>query len=267
VTHRFAAAALAAILVITLAGCATGATDTPGSNGQDEWPAGRTFLSTAIVESGQPKALVEGTRIRLSFDEDGRVSAHAGCNHLGGTGRLESGTLVVADLSMTEMGCPGGLHEQDEWIADLLTSGPTLRLAGDELTLTGATITVTLLDRRVADPDRPLVGTAWVVDSIITGDAVSSVPSDEPAVFSIDSSGSFHATTGCAGGQLRGRAEIAGDRVTLTVTEAVACTASGNGLDEAIRSTLQGELTYEITARRLTLTASDGTGLGMQADS
>ena len=138
---------------------------------------------------------------------------------------------------------------------------------GDELTLTGTTATLTLLDQRVADPDRPLVGTAWVIDTIITGDAVSSVPSDEPAVFSIDSSGAFHATTGCAGGQLRGRAEVEAERVILTVTEELPCTGGGNGLDEAVRSTLQGELTYEITARRLTLTAPDGTGLGMQADS
>jgi heat shock protein HslJ len=266
VTHRLAVAALAATIVIMLAGCAVGADDPPGSGGQDGWPTGRTFLSTAIVESGQPKTLVEGTRIRLSFDEDGRVSAHAGCNHMGGVGRLDAGTLVVTELATTEMGCPGGLHEQDEWIAEVLTSGPTMGLAGDVLTLTGATTTITLLDREVADPDRPLVGTAWVIDSIITGDAVSSVPSDEPAVFSIDSSGAFHATTGCVGGQVRGQVEIAGDRVILTVTDELPCAGAGNGLDEAVRAILQGELTYEITASRLTLTAPGGDGLGMQAD-
>ncbi len=265
-TPRLAVAALAATFLIMLAGCAATTDEPPGSGGQDEWPAGRTFLSTAIVESGQPKALVEGTRIRLGFDEEGHVSAHAGCNHMGGSGRLDAGKLVVGDLATTEMGCPGGLHQQDEWIADFLTSGPAMALSGDELTLTGATATITLLDREVADPDRQLVGTAWIIDTIITGDAVSSVPSDAPAVFSIDSSGAFQATTGCAGGEVRGQAQLAGDRVILTVTEELPCAGARNGLDEAVRATLQGELTYEITAARLTLTGPDGAGLGMQAE-
>ena len=31
-------------------------------------------------------------------------------------------------------------------------------------------------DREVADPDRPLEGTRWVVDGIVAGDAVLSIP-------------------------------------------------------------------------------------------
>src|SRR5690606_31306221 len=47
---------------------------------------GRTFLSTAVVEDGQPRPLVPGTQIRLGF-HDGRIAASAGCNTLRGTYR------------------------------------------------------------------------------------------------------------------------------------------------------------------------------------
>ena len=75
---------------------------------------------------------------------------------------------------MTEMACPGGRMEQDTWVADFLSAGPRMSLDGDQLTLTGSTITMVLTDRRVVDPDRPLAGTRWVVDTIFQGDTASS---------------------------------------------------------------------------------------------
>lgn len=260
------AAALAVASLATLTACATAAP--PGSPGSPdgEWPADRTFLSTSVTENGTAKPLVEGTRIELSFGDDGRVSANAGCNHLGGTGRLESEALVIDSLSMTEMGCPGLLHEQDTWLADFLISSPTMRRSGDELTLAGPTVTIVLADREVADPDRPLTGTRWVVDTIMQGDTASSVPSDAPAVLTIDASGGFVASTGCVGGELRGSATVSGDRVTFTVTEAQPCAGASNALDDAVRATLAGEVGYEITARRLRLVGSAGSGLGLQAE-
>jgi heat shock protein HslJ len=219
-----------------------------------------------VTENGEPKALVAGTRIQLSFGEDGQVHANAGCNQMGGAGRLRNGQLSLTDLSMTEMACPDGRMEQDTWVADFLTGSPSLDLDGDELTLHTSTITMVLLDRRIADPDRPLTGTRWVVDTIYHGDAASSVPQDAPAVLVLERPGSFTATTGCVGGEMSGDASLDIGRVTFAATAQTPCIGPSNALDEAIRSTLDGARTYEITAGRLRLMSPDGTGLGLLAE-
>jgi Heat shock protein len=262
VFSRSLAAAVGTAVILVATACAT--PQGPGAPG-DEWPAGRDFLATTVTENGEPKAIVEGTRIRVGFEDGGRISAYAGCNHMGGTGRIEAGTLIVTDLGMTEMGCPGDLMEQDSWVADLLTGRPTVRLNGDELTLATATITMVLLDREVADPDRPLVGTAWTVTTVFANDGASTSVHPVPAVLTIEADGSFTATTGCVGGELRGTATVAGPSVTFTVTEEKPCLGGSNEFDEAVRATLTGELTYEIEADFLRLLRPSGDGLGLSA--
>jgi heat shock protein HslJ len=254
---------LALVAVTTVTACAQPMAPGAGSSG---WPEGRTFLSTSVTEDGAPKPLIEGTRIELRFAGDGQVSANAGCNHMGGTGQLKDGALVLTDLSMTEMGCPGGRHEQDGWVADFLTGGPRMKLSGDDLTLSNATVTILLTDRRVIDPDRPLTGTRWIVDTIFSGGAASSVPPNGPAILVIDPAGTYLVSTGCVGGEVRGRTAVLAGQVRFAVTEEVPCTGSSNGLDRAVRDFLVGELSYQIEARRLRLLQPDGDGLGLVAE-
>jgi heat shock protein HslJ len=271
-TRRAAAAALAGATLTALTALAACAEPVPlpagpGAPLADEWPQDRTFLSTSVTENGVPRALIEGTRIRLSFHEESRISGNAGCNHVGGTAHLRDGRLVVTDMAMTEMACPGGRMDQDSWVFEFLGSSPTMRLSGDGLTLTGDTMTIVLMDRRVADPDRPLAGTRWVVDTIFDGEVASSVPQEAPAVLVIEAGGAFQATTGCAGGELRGTASVSSSAVTFTVTGQTPCTGQANDLDEAVRATLSGERSYEITARSLRLLGPGGSGLGLNAES
>ncbi len=262
-TLRWAVLAAATASVAVLAACAT---KTGPSTAGPDWPSERTFLSTAVTENGAPKPLVENTRISVRFHDDGRVTANAGCNTLGGAGRLNQGKLVLGDMSMTEMGCDGGRMEQDQWLAEFLTSDPAFVLAGQQLTLTGGTTVLQLLDREVADPDRPLAGTQWVIDTIFAGDTASNVAQTAPAVLVISPGGSFEATTGCAGGAVSGVAVIASPRVTFSVTAQQPCTDGTSMLDTAIRAALNGERTYEITAGSLRLMAPDGRGIGAHVE-
>ena len=151
---------------------------------------GRTFLSTGA----EGRALVAGSTVRLAF-EDGQVSASAGCNSMGGPYRIEGDRLVAGQLMTTEMACDPALMEQDRWLADLL-GGSTIALDGDTLTLTGATIRLTLVDREVADPDRPLLGTRWVVEGLVSAGAVSSVPVGVTAALTF-SDGRVDVEAGC----------------------------------------------------------------------
>ena len=138
---------LPAVLAATAAGC--GAREVTGtSDGLD----GRTFLSTSITEDGAPRLLVEGTRIRLAFSAEDRLTASAGCNTMGATFELDRGRIVVGDLSTTEMGCDPERHAQDQWLATLLADGPAYTVDGDHLELRSDGTVVVLLARRVAEP-------------------------------------------------------------------------------------------------------------------
>ena len=154
---------------------------------------GREFL----FQSVDGRSLVPGTQIRLSFDH-GRVGASAGCNALGGPYELVDGRLIIRGMSMTEIGCDAARHAQDEWLADLLQSEPRINLLGNTLTVEAAEAILRLLDRVVADPDRPLVGTRWRVDTALRGDAASSVPDTAPVTLEFGDDGTLTASSaGC----------------------------------------------------------------------
>jgi heat shock protein HslJ len=242
-------AAVALLAMTTLSACGAGA-----SSGL---PTGRTFLSTAVTERGAPKQLVAGTRIQLSFIRDhGMFVATAGCNSISGPVSLRNGALVtdVNHTAMTLVGCLiPGLGEQDAWLWTFMTSSPALQLDGDQLTLTTTAVTVTFLDSRVAESDRPLVGTRWSVDTIFDGNELSSVQTDRPAELFIDGAGTFDATTGCAGGELHGTASVQASTITFTVTDQQPCTGASNALDAAVRSDVSGQDGYVISGGSLRL--------------
>jgi heat shock protein HslJ len=125
---------------------------------------GRTFLSESVTQDGRPLPLVVGTSIRLTFHDDGRLTASAGCNSMGGPVRTDGGRIAVADLATTEMGCDPERHAQDAWLAGFLTGRPAWRYEAPRLELRAGSTTVVLLDRAVADPDRPVEGTTWGLD-------------------------------------------------------------------------------------------------------
>lgn len=149
-----------------VAACSPGATPSPSALTVN----GKIYLSTDV----QGAVLVPGTRIQLTF-KDGNLNAHGGCNSMGGAYTIDGDRLKTTQMAMTYMACDEPRMQQDDWLARLL-GDVALTLVGDTLTLSDGTITLTLLDREVATPDQPLEGTRWVLDGILSGDAVSSVP-------------------------------------------------------------------------------------------
>jgi heat shock protein HslJ len=224
---------------------------------------GRTFVAQSVTEDGAPFDLVTGTEVRLTF-ADGTIGASAGCNSFGGDYTLADGSLRVGQLGGTEIGCDEARHAQDEWLVAFLAGDPAVALDGDELVLSTATTRMELLDREVADPDRPLAGTVWVLDSIIAGDTVSSVPTDEPLTLEIVD-GRLRADTGC--NTLGAAVTVERDRIVLgevETTTAGCASAERRALEEQVTSVLTGTVAVEIEARSLTLTNGDA-GLGYRA--
>jgi heat shock protein HslJ len=252
---------LAGLVFLTALGCGDPAGQARAGSVEKNEPWGRTFLSTSVS-----RPLVEGTRIRLVFGDDNRLGANAGCNHMSGEAEVAHDRLVVSDLATTEMGCDPDRHAQDQWVADFLTSRPRYRLDGPVLTLANDSTQVTLEDRETADPDRPLRGTRWVVDGIVEGDAVSSVPAGAEAHLTIDKErDSFGGNTGC--NQMGGAARPAERTVTFSevITTKVACQDDRMRLERAVLSVLDGDVTWDIEADVLHLTHPNGRGLILRA--
>lgn len=110
----------------------------PGSDGPDAlW--GRPFVSVAVTEGGQPKALLDGARLRLSFHrgEDGAGIAgwRAGCNYMSAPVTVRGDRLDVGGVTTTDMACAGAHHEQDSWTAGFFRADPSWALEGGTLRL------------------------------------------------------------------------------------------------------------------------------------
>jgi heat shock protein HslJ len=226
---------------------------------------GRTFLSESVTEGRAPRALVEGTRIRLTFHDDGRLTASAGCNTLGGHVEVKGDRIEVGDLSTTEMGCDPSLHEQDEWLAGVLGAGPRFTLEESRLRLGTDDVAIALIDREMADPDRPIESTAWMLDGIIDGDAASSVPGEAGAtlVFGDGQVGVRIEACNQGGAAVEiGRSHIIVEPLIMTK---IACAEPAATVEAAVTGVLDGRITYEIDADSLTLTHPSGKGLVLRA--
>jgi heat shock protein HslJ len=237
---------LAVGTAVALFACSAAGAKSPSPASLD----GRTFLSTDL----QGATLVPGTQIRLMF-ADGGLNANGGCNTMGGAYSIDGDRLRTSQMSMTEMGCDEPRMQQDQWLGGLL-GDVTFTLDGDTLTLTDGTIRLTLMDKKVATPDQPLEGTTWVLDGIVSGDAVSSVPAGTTASIRIVG-GRVEVKPGCNTGG--GTVEVTADVLTFgpIVLTKMACEPGPMSVETAVVAVLSGSVNYTIDADVLTLDAGN----------
>jgi heat shock protein HslJ len=264
--------ALAVLVLVTagLSGCGhdtvARAVGEPGSG----TPTGE-WLSTSVTAGGKAKTLVTGTRISLAFAE-GQLRAGGGCNTMGGPVRFDGGVLIVDQLAQTDMGCTGGLGEQDQFVAGLLTARPVYRYDGTRLELSTSDTDVVFGPKAQVRPAMPLEATRWVVTHLTEGppptasadpaSAVSARPAPSDACLQF-ADGKLTGSDGC--NSLFGDATITGSQITFgpIATTKKACPAM-SGTDE-LRAVLTGVVGWHIDDSVLTLTNADGAGLQLQA--
>jgi heat shock protein HslJ len=237
----------------------------PGDGGREDPLRGHTYLSTSVTRDGEPRPLVDGTRITLRFADNGRLLVDAGCNSMGGSASVSDGSLDVGDMSMTEMGCDPSRHKQDMWVSDLISGTTAWRLDGSRLTLTSGATRIVLLDQRVADPDRPLAKTRWQVNSLIDGEVASSAPSGRQRAHLRFENGKVRGNDGC--NQLTGTAKVSGSTITFgsIVTTKMACLPAVAQTERSVLAVLDGKVRFSITADQLRLEHPSGKGLVLKA--
>ena len=135
--HSIRSLTLPSVALPILAILATAMLTSCSSSGAD--PAalmGKTFTTQEATIGGVEQSLALGSTLTLSFTSDG-ISARADCNTMFGSANLDGGKITMTTpLGMTMMACEQPLMDQDQWISDFLSSGPSWALDGSMLTLT-----------------------------------------------------------------------------------------------------------------------------------
>jgi heat shock protein HslJ len=220
---------------------------------------GREFL----LDTAEGYEPVERTRIEVDFDGK-QLSAYAGCNRIEGPFRVRDERLVSDELSQTEVGCEPALHTQDDWLAAFLSSRPRISLDGHELTLRGDEATLHFRDREVADPDRPLQGTLWSIDSYSEGETLLSFGSRHPALTFRDDGKVhvFYPDTECK--LAHGSYTVQGERITFSEMSYQDCGTPT--VEEYVQFVIANGVTrFDIGAQQLVL-LRDGFGLGASTE-
>ncbi|MBH1986553.1 MAG: META domain-containing protein [Burkholderiales bacterium] len=83
------------------------------------------------VEKLDGRALVEGSRVTLAFDPQGRLSGRASCNRFNATYQLEGSQLGIQGAATTRMACAPALMEQEARFLALLKAVTLQRIQGD----------------------------------------------------------------------------------------------------------------------------------------
>ena len=222
---------------------------------------GRTFLSVGVTDNGEPRPLVPDTRIQLTFDGP-NLGANAGCNHMGGSYRLDVDRIAFIGGGMTEMACDDARHAQDDWLMSFLGSGPIFQLNGHDLVLTTGATVITLLDEEAANPDRQLVGTTWTLTTIFSGGpdgAAASIPDGVIATLLFNEDGTVHVSPGCN----QGNGSYVVDGATIIfggigTTKRLCQNAAGQVESDVLTVLGAGTVQYAIDAGSLTLETADG---------
>ena len=243
------------ILALLLSGCSllsSGASDSLDG----EW------LLQAGTNQGQAVPIVAGSKITLKIDGT-QAGGSAACNIYGGTIQVNGASIVISALSMTEMACQENVMASESAYLAALPRVTTAARNGDRLVLTGPEVELRFtLVPPVANAN--LVGTTWILESLISGEAVSSTVG-ERVTLELSGNGRIAASTGCR--DVTGTYAVADGQVQVTLDpyDLIGCSDELATQDAHILDVLSNGFGITVEGDRLTVMAGDK-GIGYRAD-
>ncbi|WP_031091120.1 META domain-containing protein [Streptomyces sp. NRRL WC-3549] len=260
--------AVGVLTLLTLAACGT---DPGGGHGGGSVETGEPVTG---VHWSVSSLTVGGTRTaapadaHVEIDSEGRAQGSFGCNRFTADVRLDGDGLTVGPATTTAMGCEKDVQRFETALAR--TFGGELAAVvegrGDDRTLALTTPGGDRIDLTAQAP-APLTGTAWKVTSLLSGDTATDLPAGarDTAHLTFGEDGSVEGSLGC--NSFHGEAAVSGSTITFgpLASTRKACPGPETEVERALSGVLDGEVTYELRHRSLTLTAPDGEGLGATA--
>jgi len=251
------------VALVLLVGCralsGTGG-PTPGSTAPSDFDFNGTWqLQAGTLDGVELPASADG---QITMTIDGTQIGGSACNIYGGTIAIDGASVTIGALSMTEMACEEPLMTTEATYMAALAKVTGAERSGDELRLHGDGVELTYsLVPPVADAE--LTGTTWILDSLISGNAVSTVGGD-PATLEFTDDGTFTGGTGCRG--FGASYAAAGAQVTVSdfVNDDRGCAEGLTPQDEHVLEVLVNGFSVAIDSNRLTL-MNGALGLGYTA--
>jgi heat shock protein HslJ len=255
--------ALAALL-LAAAACAgpTLSSDPPAAATPSEPPAAASpegpWQLIGGTVNGAPLVLVDEAPVTFVV-EGSTVGGRSACNQYFGEFGLDGGQVRLTGLGGTEMGCEEPIMTLETAYMTGLAQVEAATIDGDMLTLAGPDVELRF-ERLQPPPTADIVGTAWVLDSVIEGDAVSSTLG-EPATLVLAADGTFSGSTGCRA--ISGRYVVNGAEIQFPefATDGE-CPADLAAQDGHVVEVLGDGFSAAVDGQRLTLTDPNGKGLG-----
>lgn len=219
-----------------------------------------TYVSTEVTGYD----LVADTTIRLTF-EDGNLSVNAGCNTMFAPYELTDDSLAwTEEPAATMMGCPDDLAAQDQWLAELFTTGVGAAADGPTLTLTSDDVTIVLSRAPEADLQE-VFGKTWSAVATIADGATSRIPRvvRTPRVV-VGQNGLGRLDTGCN----TGRTTVTADATSLTfghpAVTRIRCQEPAATIEQRVLAVVDGRSDYVVFDGSVLIVVKGDNGLVFQ---
>ncbi len=219
---------------------------------------GSAWVLVEGVGPDGPIPLVDGWPITMSFEGE-NVGGRAACNGYDGTYSIDGTSLSIGELLWEQMGCDGDVGASEAAFLTALPSVDTIGVVNGQLRLSGEGVDL-LFERETPVPTAELIGTVWLLDTLIQGEAASSVQGD-PATLLLDADGNVSGGTGCR--SFTGSYIINGGSVLFpSFGMEGECPAQLASQDNIVVTVLGDGFSAEVDGDRLTLSSVGNEGLG-----
>jgi heat shock protein HslJ len=206
-------------------------------------------------------SVVAGFPITLSI-VGSDVSGRAACNSYFGNAAFDGTTATFGEFGATAMACEPEVMAAEAAFLTALGMVETFAVSSDDLTLS-TQLGDLVFGRVVPPPTADLVGTTWVLDTLIEGEAASSVGGD-PATLLLTADGTLIGSTGCRA--LTGTwIENGGVFIVPTLSADGECPGDLAKQDSLVVTVVGDEFRADVDGDRLTLTSMGGDGLVYRA--
>lgn len=106
-----------------------------GACGAQDAPLIGSWKLIAYGPEGSTNPAVEDTEAGLTFNEDGTVTGHSGCNGVGGEYTVQANQIEFGEFVSTLMACEDPIMEQEGAMHQILNGLATYEIDGNTLTL------------------------------------------------------------------------------------------------------------------------------------
>jgi heat shock protein HslJ len=194
----------------------------------------------------------------ISMTVDGsQVSGRSACNSYSGEIVVDGGRVRFSQTSMTQMACQDPVMAAESAFFAAMGRIGAASLDGGGLVLSGPGVRLEF-ERLAPPPVADMVGTDWILKSLVKGDVVSNV-AGAPATLRFDPGRTFSGSTGCR--TFKGKWVAAdGGIATPELGMDGECPADLAAQDSQVVSVIEG-FRASVDGETLTLEASGGEGL------